>query len=188
MELSLVFWYLWLQWEITSDSEPATYTYAAECACHWRSLAAGRRDSHAVCNFSSGRWSVWTTHNEPLKENERWRDQWGLEAWCSLSAQLYHHSTLEVGIISVAVIINESTGTTFFSDSSHLSYLLYLLTNMIFLLYLLFILSHNSSSSHSNIWVTLCMLHWTLKVKCICLNYLVDTTSSTYKELTERIH
>ena len=91
-----VFWYLWLQWEVTNNSEPATYTYAAECACHWRSSAAGRRDSRAVCNFSSGRWSVWTTHNEPLKENERWKDQWGLETWCTwlrgnmIETWLYH--------------------------------------------------------------------------------------------------
>lgn len=40
---------------ILSNSEPATYTYVAECACRWRSSAAGRQDSHVVCNFSSGR-------------------------------------------------------------------------------------------------------------------------------------
>lgn len=45
----------------------AACTHVAGCACRWRSSAAGRRDSRVACNFSSGRWSVWTTHSEPLQ-------------------------------------------------------------------------------------------------------------------------
>lgn len=72
--------------DLLTDSKAASCTYAAACACHWHSSAAGRRDNRVACSFSSGRWSVWTMHNEPLQGRQQHRDTRVLEIWGTLPA------------------------------------------------------------------------------------------------------
>lgn len=48
---------------------PNTHTAGSSCLRHFS--AAGIQDSRAVCSFSNGRWSVWTRHNVPLREEKQ---------------------------------------------------------------------------------------------------------------------